>query len=203
MPGYTSQYIPIDFAIKRIAKHHFGGDKTAAWRNVQIAIDEGAITTASGNSEKDMLSYIVAGVVKSGTRRNSPERNEPPAGTWLRRELEEVYGQIFAEDGSPIDPDEVVYKSPLYQTEQDEDQLPRPSGRPSLGLEIEAAYKELRGTAEIDFDAPKKRLYEPIREKVREHKRDPSLKKGLQDEAIRKVISPLFEVDKNRHLASP
>ncbi len=104
MPGYTSQYLPIDFAIKRIAEHHFGGDEAAAWGNVQRAIDEGAITTASRNSAEDMLSYIVAGVVKSGTRRDSPKRKEPPAGTWLQRELEEIYDPIFTDDRGPVTP---------------------------------------------------------------------------------------------------
>jgi hypothetical protein len=75
-------------------------------------------------------------------------------------------------------------------------------GRPTLGPEIEAAYKELRNAGDINFDAPKIRLYEPIREKVREYKGDPSLQRGLGNEAIRKVISPLFEEDKNKRSAS-
>ena len=79
----------------------------------------------------------------------------------------------------------------------------RIGGRPTLEPEIKAAYKELLDAGKIDFDAPKIRLYEPIREKVREHKGDPSLQRGLGKEAIRKVISPLFEADKNKRSASP
>ena len=77
------------------------------------------------------------------------------------------------------------------------------AGRPSLGPEIEAAYKELRAAGEIDFNGPKKWLYEPIRKKVQEHEDNPNLKKGLGDEALRKIIQPLFEADKNRRSASP
>ena len=76
-------------------------------------------------------------------------------------------------------------------------------GRPTLKDEIEAAYQGLREARQIDFDARINCLYEPIRKKVQEIKDDPSLKKGLQNEAIRKVISPLFEADKNRRSASP
>ena len=79
----------------------------------------------------------------------------------------------------------------------------RRAGRPSLGPEIEAAYKDLLAAGEIDFNGPKKWLYEPIRKKVREHENDPNLKKGLGDEALRKIIHPLFEADKNRRSASP
>ena len=75
-------------------------------------------------------------------------------------------------------------------------------GRPTLKPEIEAAYQDLLDAGEIDFDAPKKRLYEPIREKVRGDKSNPNLY-GLGDEAIRKVISPLFDADKNKRSASP
>ena len=77
------------------------------------------------------------------------------------------------------------------------------SGRPTLKTEIEAAYKALRDGAEIDFKAPKNRVYEPIREKVRGYKKDPRLQRGLGDEAIRKVIHPLFEKDKSVHSTSP
>ena len=77
------------------------------------------------------------------------------------------------------------------------------AGRPTLKTEIEAAYKELRDAKEIDFDAPKNKLYEPIRKKVRAYKNDPSLEKGLQNEAIRKVIYQLFETDKSARPTSP
>ena len=80
---------------------------------------------------------------------------------------------------------------------------PREAGRPSLKLEIEAAYQDLHDAGEIDFNAPKKRLYEPIREKVRERKGAPGLQQGLGDEAIRQFIHPLFEADKNKRSASP
>ncbi len=132
MPGYISKYVPCDFAIARIAEHHCGGDEAAAWTNVRRAIDEGAITTASGNSEKDMLSYIVAGVVKSGTRRDSPERKEPPAGTWLRRELEEIYDPISAEDGESTPPKQPTDKKKSY------------AGRPS---QVTAIENEMRRRA--------------------------------------------------------
>ncbi len=85
----------------------------------------------------------------------------------------------------------------------DPDQLPRRTGRPTYKSEIAAAYRELLDAGEIDFNAPKTRLYEPIRKKVREYKGDPSLEKGLRDEAIRKVIHPLFDGDKNERSASP
>ncbi len=77
------------------------------------------------------------------------------------------------------------------------------AGRPTLKTEIEAAYKELRDAEEIDFDAPKNKLYEPIRKKVRAYKNAPSLEKGLQNEAIRKVIYQLFETDKSARSTSP
>ena len=80
---------------------------------------------------------------------------------------------------------------------------PREAGRPSLKLEIEAAYQDLHDAGEIDFNAPKKRLYEPIRGKVRERKGAPGLQQGLGDEAIRQFIHPLFEADKNKRSASP
>lgn len=80
---------------------------------------------------------------------------------------------------------------------------PHSPGRPTYRPEIEAAYKALRDAKEIDFDAPKNKLYEPIRKKVRAHKNDPSLEKGLQDEAIRKVIYQLFETDKSARPTSP
>ncbi len=80
---------------------------------------------------------------------------------------------------------------------------PRSLGRPTYKPEIEAAYKALRDAKEIDFDAPKNKLYEPIRKKVRAYKDDPSLEKGLQNEAIRKVIYPLFETDKSARPTSP
>lgn len=76
-------------------------------------------------------------------------------------------------------------------------------GRPTLEPEIKAAYKEICGAGDINFDAPKNRLYEPIREKVRKYKGDSCLQRGLGKEAIRKVISPLFEADKEARAASP
>ena len=69
--------------------------------------------------------------------------------------------------------------------------------------EIEAAYKELRDAGDIDFDAPKTMLYDPIRKKVRERKGAPTLDQGLGKEAIRKAISRLFEGDKKARAASP
>lgn len=81
--------------------------------------------------------------------------------------------------------------------------LPAAIGRPTAKAEIEAAYQDLRGAGKIDFGAPKARLYQPIREKVRGDKESPDLWTGLGDEAIRKAISPLFEQDKNKARASP
>ena len=76
-------------------------------------------------------------------------------------------------------------------------------GRPTLKIEIEAAYKEIRDIGDINYDAPKIRLYDQIRKKVREYKGDQNLEKGLQKEAILKVIRPLFKTDKNKRSASP
>ena len=76
------------------------------------------------------------------------------------------------------------------------------AGRPTRKGDIEAAYLHLLGAKRINFDAPKTRLYEPIRETIRGDKSNSNLY-GLGDEAIRKVISPLFEADKNRRSASP
>ena len=83
------------------------------------------------------------------------------------------------------------------------DKQPGSKGRPTFKTEIEATYKELRDAGDINFGAPQNRLYEPIRQKIRAYKNDPSLEKGLQEEAIRKVISPLFEADKNKRPGSP
>ena len=83
------------------------------------------------------------------------------------------------------------------------DKQPSSGGRPTLKIEIEAAYKEVRDAGYINYDAPIIRLYDQIRKKVREYKGDPNLEKGLQKEAIRKVISSLFEEDKNRRFTSP
>ena len=111
MPGYTSKYVPIDFAIKRIAEHHFGGDEIAAWADVAVAIKEGAITKrphttprARHRNQDDMLSSIVGNVVLG----NQPEDNQEvavwPEETLLRREIEEIYDPIFAEDGGATPP---------------------------------------------------------------------------------------------------
>ena len=83
------------------------------------------------------------------------------------------------------------------------DKQPSRVGRPTLDAEIKVAYQELRDAGDINYDAPMNTLYEPIRKKIQAHKGNPSLKKGLRDEAIRKVISPLFEEDKNKRLVSP
>ena len=79
----------------------------------------------------------------------------------------------------------------------------RSAGRPTLGEEIKSAYEALRKADEIDFSAPKNRLYEPIRAKVRERIGDPAASKGLQSEAIRSVIGPLFDTDKATRNTSP
>ena len=76
------------------------------------------------------------------------------------------------------------------------------AGRPTRKGDIEAAYLHLLGAKRINFDAPKTRLYEPIRETIRGDKSNSNLY-GLGDEAIRKVISPLFDADKNKRSASP
>ena len=76
-------------------------------------------------------------------------------------------------------------------------------GRPTLKTEIDVAYKEVRDAGDINFNAPKIEFYELIREKVRRYKGDQNLQRGLGNEAIRQVVSPLFEADKNKRLVSP
>ena len=67
-------------------------------------------------------------------------------------------------------------------------------GRPSRRKEIRAAYEELVEAGKIDFDDPKTATYEPIRQKVRRVLGDDVT--GLGDEAIRVVITALFDRDK-------
>ena len=98
--------------------------------------------------------------------------------------------------------DKETFKHALRQDDEDAE-AKAAIGRPTFMTEIEAAYKELRDAKEIDFDAPKNKLFEPIREKVRAYKNDLSLQRGLGDEAIRKAIHPLFEKDKSAHSTSP
>ena len=83
------------------------------------------------------------------------------------------------------------------------DKQPSRVGRPTLDAEIKVAYQGLLEAGEINFDAPKARVYEPIRKKVQEREGAPDLLQGLGDEAIRKVIRKLFEEDKNKRSASP
>ena len=83
------------------------------------------------------------------------------------------------------------------------DKQPSRVGRPTLDAEIKVAYQELRDAGDINYDAPKIEFYELIREKVRGYKGDKNLQRGLGNEAIRQVISPLFEADKNKRSASP
>ena len=103
------------------------------------------------------------------------------------------------------EPQPAVSKSKAIAEDRDggRPKLKQGKGRPTLMTEIEAAYKELRDAEEIDFDAPLNKLYGPIRKKVRAYKNDPSLKKGLGIEAIRKVISPPFETGKSARSTSP
>lgn len=67
-------------------------------------------------------------------------------------------------------------------------------GRPTWRQEIEEAYAQLKSERKIDFAAPMKRLYEPIRKNVKS-KNDLSDSRGLGNEVIRKVIRPLFDQD--------
>ena len=74
-------------------------------------------------------------------------------------------------------------------------------GRPSLREEIKTAYRKLAGAGEVDFDAPKKSLYQPIRKVISDGKPPVAeelntVPKGLGDEAIRRAIAPLFNADK-------
>ena len=67
---------------------------------------------------------------------------------------------------------------------------PRKVGRPSTKREIEEAYKALRDADEVDYSAPQNAVFEKIRSKV-----GPG-REGFGDEAIRRVIKPLFDGDK-------
>ncbi len=67
---------------------------------------------------------------------------------------------------------------------------PNKAGRPSTKREIEKAYKALSAAGEVDYNAPQNAVYEKIRSKV-----GPG-REGFGDEAIRRVIKPLFSGDK-------
>ena len=67
-------------------------------------------------------------------------------------------------------------------------------GRPSRRDEIKSAYEELAAGGEIDFDGPKTATYEPIRRRVGRSSSNNFT--GLGDEAIRNVITPLFDREK-------
>lgn len=77
------------------------------------------------------------------------------------------------------------------------DEIPQPStgtpGRPSRKADILDAYQSLKDGDKINFSAPMTRLYKKIRMKIVGVEGN---KKGLRDEAIRKVVTKLFEADK-------
>ena len=137
-----------------------------------------------------------------GQRPNSAEWEDIPHTDFNGSEIGDYTSNLIATpDGMPKNPDneEVIWRRVMVS-------VPGGTsigGRPTLEPEIKAAYKELRDAGDINFDAPKTRLNEPIREKVREYKGDPSLQQGLGNEAIRKVISRLFDADKNARSTSP
>ena len=201
MPRYISKYVPIDFAIKRIAEHHFGGDEAAAWADVQRAIDEGAITTASGNSEKDMLSYIVSGVVKSRTQRDSPERNEPPARTWFRQQPEKIYGPIFTEDDGPTTPDE--QDDPRQPDGEQGQPSRRKQGRQrARNMETEALLINNLNTviSKAKRKWPDPQTYPGINQMAEMLVVGEPNKKvgGYSEEAIRKILSGTYKPAKDR-----
>ena len=63
-------------------------------------------------------------------------------------------------------------------------------GRPSTKREIEERYEALRDAGEVDYNAPKKVVYEKIRGKVKKGRG------GFGNEAIRRAIKPFFDRDK-------
>ena len=83
----------------------------------------------------------------------------------------------------------------------EEPQPCRGRGRPSYREVIVTAYEELREAGKVDFGAPKKSLYQPIRKAISgESNTVPS---GLGDEAIRATISSLFDADKVKTKPTP
>ena len=71
-----------------------------------------------------------------------------------------------------------------------------------LAPEIEKAYESLDDRNAIDYGQPINRLYKPIRKAVHESKGlgPEAYLRGLGDETIRKVISPLFHAAKDMPL---
>lgn len=71
-----------------------------------------------------------------------------------------------------------------------------PTGRPTFRAQILEAFFKLSENGEVDFDAPMVKLYEPIRQMIRDQTGDQTLIKSLGKEAIRKVISTPFATER-------
>ena len=76
----------------------------------------------------------------------------------------------------------------------------RRPGRPTLVPEIGDAYRALKDVGKVNFNVPKTTLYKAIRKRICNCRNDITIDKnghprGLGDEAIRRVITPLWEAD--------
>ncbi len=77
----------------------------------------------------------------------------------------------------------------------------RRPGRPTLAPEIEEAYRDLKDKGQVNFSAPKTELYPEIRKRIC-NRDDLTITvdvkgrpRGLGNEAMRLVVTPLWEAD--------
>ncbi len=109
------------------------------------------------------------------------------------RAMETGQGSIEGENGGCVEGFILVIKKSLESAIAGK---VADTGRPTLKHEIKSAYMALAADGKIDFDAAKKRMYRPVRDRVKIDLGKPKQVAGLGDEAIRTHAGPLFDKDK-------
>jgi hypothetical protein len=140
---------------------------------------------------------IAAGYVPPRVRGRQPVRIN--SDCWDRGKVDWTRSRLWV-DGNRFD-DIRVIRSPVAETAEAISSIsppspPRPPGRPTRAEEIWTAYINLRDTGKINFGLSFRANVPTIRECVLTLSEDPSDKRGLDGEVIRRVVGTQFKLDK-------